>query len=304
MSENMQELKRRMKSIESTEHITNAMRLVSSSKYKKAKYAFDKTNEQIKAISQTMERIIASAEKALEESEDEQGEEQAAGAIGTSAAGTSASTGTGKCLIVAIAGNKGLCGGFNGNMIRKTVEVAEEKPKEDIEIYAIGSRCADYFDRNGYEIVGKCNEAPEKMDFAGVREIAAPIIDKFLSGEVSEVLLVHTAYVNSLRQEPVVKKLLPLDSSDFDGGVKELELTESPKEILDYMVPKYFELVLLAAITESAACEYAARRTAMENATDNANEMLDKLSLTFNRVRQAAITNELIEIVSGAESQK
>ena len=298
MSENMQELKRRMKSIESTEHITNAMRLVSSSKYKKAKYAFDKTNEQIKAISQTMEQIIVSAEKAIEESEGEQGEAQATGTGGTNAAGT------GKCLIVAIAGNKGLCGGFNGNMIRKTVEIAEEKPKEGIEIYAIGTRCADYFDRNGYEIVGRCNEAPEKMDFAAVRAIAKPIIDKFLSGEVSEVLLVHTAYINSLRQEPVVKKLLPLDSSDFDGDVKELELTESPKEILGYMVPKYFELVLFAAITESAACEYAARRTAMENATDNANEMLDKLSLTFNRVRQAAITNELIEIVSGAESQK
>ncbi len=302
MSENMQELKRRMKSIESTEHITNAMRLVSSSKYKKAKYAFDKTNEQIKAISQTMEQIIASAEKAIEESEGEQGDGQAAG-LGTG--GTNAvGTGTGKCLIVAIAGNKGLCGGFNGNMIRKTVAIAEEKPKEDIEIYAIGSRCADYFDRNGYEIAGRCDEAPEKIDFAGVRAIAKPIIDKFLSGEVSEVLLVHTAYINSLRQEPVVKKLLPLDSSDFDGGIKELELTESPKEILGYMVPKYFELVLFAAITESAACEYAARRTAMENATDNANEMLDKLSLTFNRVRQAAITNELIEIVSGAESQK
>ena len=298
MSENMQELKRRMKSIESTEHITNAMRLVSSSKYKKAKYAFDKTNEQIKAISQTMEQIIVSAEKAIEESEGEQGDGQATGTGGANAAGT------GKCLIVAIAGNKGLCGGFNGNMIRKTVEIAEEKPKEGIEIYAIGSRCADYFDRNGYEIVGRCNEAPEKMDFAAVRAIAKPIIDKFLSGEVSEVLLVHTAYINSLRQEPVVKKLLPLDSSDFDGDVKELELTESPKEILGYMVPKYFELVLFAAITESAACEYAARRTAMENATDNANEMLDKLSLTFNRVRQAAITNELIEIVSGAESQK
>ena len=298
MSENMQELKRRMKSIESTEHITNAMRLVSSSKYKKAKYAFDKTNEQIKAISQTMEQIIVSAEKAIEESEGEQGDGQATGTGGTNAAGT------GKCLIVAIAGNKGLCGGFNGNMIRKTVEIAEEKPKEGIEIYAIGTRCADYFDRNGYEIVGRCNEAPEKMDFAAVRAIAKPIIDKFLSGEVSEVLLVHTAYINSLRQEPVVKKLLPLDSSDFDGDVKELELTESPKEVLGYMVPKYFELVLFAAITESAACEYAARRTAMENATDNANEMLDKLSLTFNRVRQAAITNELIEIVSGAESQK
>ena len=289
MAENMQELKRRMKSIESTEHITNAMRLVSASKYKRAKNAFDKISAQISEISQAMEKAMAACASMIDEDEKPGGLD---------------STENGKTLIIAIAGNRGLCGGFNGNVIRQVASLIDQKPKEEIEIYAIGSRASDYFEYNGYEIVGKCVEPPEKISFEEAGRMAKPIIEKFQSGEVSEVILVHTAYINSLRQEPQPKKLLPLDMSALTGRQAQIEFDRPPQEVLDYMIPKYFELVLFEAITESAACEYAARRTAMENATDNANEMLDKLSLTFNRVRQAAITNELIEIVSGAESQK
>lgn len=289
MSENMQELKRRMKSIESTEHITNAMRLVSASKYKKAKNAFDKTSAQIREISQTMEKVMAAAASMIEEDENPSGEKNAENA---------------KTLIIAITGNRGLCGGFNANVIKQVAAKAEEISKQKVEIYAIGIRGREYFEHNGYEIVGECSEAPEKITFAEARKIAKPIIEKFQSGEISEVLLAHTAYINSLKQEPVIKKLLPLEESCFDGEMRETEFTQEPQEVLDYMVPKYFELVLFAAVTESAACEYAARRSAMESATDNANEILSKLSLTYNRVRQAAITNELIEIVSGAQSQK
>ena len=289
MSENMQELKRRMKSIESTEHITNAMRLVSASKYKKAKNAFDKTSAQIREISQTMEKVMAAAASMIEEDENPGGEKNAENA---------------KTLIIAITGNRGLCGGFNANVIKQVAAKAEEISKQSGEIYAIGNRGRDYFEHNGYEIVGECSEAPEKITFAEARKIAKPIIEKFQSGEISEVLLAHTAYINSLKQEPVIKKLLPLEESCFGGEMRETEFTQEPQEVLDYMVPKYFELVLFAAVTESAACEYAARRSAMESATDNANEILSKLSLTYNRVRQAAITNELIEIVSGAQSQK
>ncbi len=289
MSENMQELKRRMRSIESTEHITNAMRLVSASKYKKAKNAFDKTSAQIREISQTMEKVMAAAANMIGEEENPGGEDEKEKS---------------KTLIIAITGNRGLCGGFNANVIKQVVSAAEEKSQQEIEIYAIGSRGRDYFEHNGYEIVGECSEAPEKITFAEAREIARPLIEKFQRGEVSEIFLVHTAYINSLKQEPVVKKLLPLAENEFDPEARETEFTQEPQEILDYMVPKYFELVLFEAVTESAACEYAARRSAMESATDNANEILSKLSLTYNRVRQAAITNELIEIVSGAESQK
>ncbi len=304
MAENMQELKRRMKSIESTEHITNAMRLVSASKYKKAKSAFDKTSQQILDISHTMESLMACAASMIGEEEKPEAETPAAG---TTAAGTAASAAAAegaRTLVIAIAGNRGLCGGFNANIIRQVLAEAEDRPKENLEIYAIGSKVRDYFEYNAYKIAGICDEAPEKITFADTSKMAKPIIEKFQKGEVAEILLVHTAYINSLKQEPVVKKLLPFETSTLENRTAQMEFDRSPQEILDYMIPKYFELVLFEAITESAACEYAARRSAMENATDNANDFLAQLSLTFNRVRQAAITNELIEIVSGADSQK
>ena len=289
MSENMQELKRRMKSIESTEHITNAMRLVSASKYKKAKNVFDRTSAQIQEVSHTMGEIVSAAQNALQEKEEEK----------KVCDDKDAST-----ILILITSGRGLCGGFNANLTKKALSCVAEIPKYKLEIYAIGSKGREFFEHNGYKIIGECEESAERITFAAASEIARPLIEKYRNGEAAQVLLVYTKYINSLKQEPVVKKLMPLDPEEFAGSGRELEFSQDPKEVLEYMVPKYFELTLFEAAMESAACEHAARRSAMENATDNANEILAKLSLTYNRVRQAAITNELIEIVSGAESQK
>ena len=289
MSENMQELKRRMKSIESTEHITNAMRLVSASKYKKAKNVFDRTSAQIQEVSHTMGEIVSAAQNALQEKEEEK----------KVCDDKDAST-----ILILITSGRGLCGGFNANLTKKALSCVAKIPKDKLEIYAIGSKGREFFEHNGYKIIGECEESAERITFAAASEIARPLIEKYRNGEAAQVLLVYTKYINSLKQEPVVKKLMPLDPEEFAGSGRELEFSQDPKEVLEYMVPKYFELTLFEAAMESAACEHAARRSAMENATDNANEILAKLSLTYNRVRQAAITNELIEIVSGAESQK
>ena len=289
MSENMQELKRRMKSIESTEHITNAMRLVSASKYKKAKNVFDRTSAQIQEVSHTMGEIVSAAQNALQEKEEEK----------KVCDDKDAST-----ILILITSGRGLCGGFNANLTKKALSCVAEIPKDTLEIYAIGSKGREFFEHNGYKIIGECEESAERITFAAASEIARPLIEKYRNGEAAQVLLVYTKYINSLKQEPVVKKLMPLDPEEFAGSGRELEFSQDPKEVLEYMIPKYFELTLFEAAMESAACEHAARRSAMENATDNANEILAKLSLTYNRVRQAAITNELIEIVSGAESQK
>ena len=207
-------------------------------------------------------------------------------------------------ILILITSGRGLCGGFNANLTKKALSCVAEIPKDKLEIYAIGSKGREFFEHNGYKIIGECEESAERITFAAASEIARPLIEKYRNGEAAQVLLVYTKYINSLKQEPVVKKLMPLDPEEFAGSGRELEFSQDPKEVLEYMVPKYFELTLFEAAMESAACEHAARRSAMENATDNANEILAKLSLTYNRVRQAAITNELIEIVSGAESQK
>lgn len=303
MAENMQELKRRMKSIESTEHITNAMRLVSASKYKKAKNIFDKTNEQLSEVSATIEKIIAGASAGMAEAAESAESGIFLGKAGTSPAGKDSEK-DGKTILIAVTSNRGLCGGFNANINRQAIACAEGIPKEKLEVFAVGSKGRDFFEHNGYTILGEYLESPEKVTFADTKKIAKPILEKCRSGEAAQVLLVYTQYVNSLKQEPVVKKLMPLDTEGFSGANEEIEFFPQPKEVLEYMIPKYFELTLFKAIIESAACEHAARRTAMESATDNANEILAKLSLTYNRVRQAAITNEIIEIVSGAESQK
>lgn len=292
MAENMQELKRRMKSIESTEHITNAMRLVSASKYKKAKNVFDKTSMQLAEVSDTIEKIIARAAAELTATGEDKPETE------------SMAETEGKTILIAVTGSKGLCGGFNANVTKQALACAEDVPKEELEIFAIGSKGKEFFRHNGYTIMGEYLGSPEKVTFADTKEIARPIIEKFKSGEAAQVLMVYTQYVNSLRQEPVVKKLMPFDAKELSDGETELEFSPKPKEVLEYMIPKYFELTLFKAIIESAACEHAARRSAMESATDNANDILAKLSLTYNRVRQAAITNEIIEIVSGAEPQK
>ncbi len=298
MAQNMQEIKRRMKSIQSTEHITNAMRLVSASKYKKAKNIFDKTNRELATATEAIEQAIAKALESLAEGTEDGGADGDIPFLGSSKGG--------KTILIAVTSSKGLCGGFNANVNRAATALLEELGIEskDLEVYAIGNKGLDFFSHNGYEIMGTYLESAEKFTFADASQVAKPIIEQCVSGQASRVLLIYTRYINSLRQEPTVKQLIPIDTEALPKATNtELEFVPGARNVLEYMIPKYFEMELFKSVIESAACEHAARRTAMDSATDSANDMLDKLSLTYNRVRQSAITNEIIEIVSGAQSQ-
>ncbi len=321
MAENMRDLKRRMKSIESTEHITNAMRLVSSAKYRRAKSMYDKKSEQLQDVSATIEDILA------EDEEFSEAHAPAASGGNCSDRMDQATDGSkGKTLAIILASDRGLCGGFNTSLIKEGVSALENIPKQQVEVFCIGSRGKDFFEHSGYKVVGEYIGAPEKMSFGEIRQITEPMIEGYADGSIERILLVYTKYINSLKQEPVVRQLLPAESRETQKqqnpavaeasgsgnlesaasglGVTEIEYLPSKAEVIRYMVPKYFQLTLFQAVMESAVCEHAARRTAMENATDNARDILGNLSLTYNRVRQAAITNELIEIVSGAELQE
>ncbi len=328
MAENMRDLKRRMKSIESTEHITNAMRLVSSAKYRRAKSMYDKKSEQLQDVSATIEDILA------EDEEFSEAHTPAASDRNRSDRMDQASDGSkGKTLAIILASDRGLCGGFNTSLIKEGVSALENIPKQQVEVFCIGSRGKDFFEHSGYKVAGEYIGAPEKMSFGEIRQITEPMIEGYADGSIERILLVYTKYINSLKQEPVVRQLLPAESRAVKNGetaggsspamlgvtattasasgsaasglgVTEIEYLPSKEEVIRYMVPKYFQLTLFQAVMESAVCEHAARRTAMENATDNARDILGNLSLTYNRVRQAAITNELIEIVSGAELQE
>ena len=286
-SAGMQDIKRRIKSVSSTMQITNAMKLVSASKLRKAKATFEKTTEYFNFITHSIEEIFNNTSEVPPEY----------------LAGNREIKTT--CYII-VTSCRGLCGGFNNNVIR-AAETEINADWEDPVIVAIGTKGKEYFEKRGYNIYEEYLAPPESISFLETREMSAPIIDMYNRGEIDEVVLIYTGFKNSLEQEVKNVTLLPFDiepDPDVLRHDKEVEYEPSVEAVFNYLVPKYVEIMIYGAVVESATCEHAARRMAMENATDNASEMLGNLSLYYNRARQAAITDEIIEIVAGSEAQK
>lgn len=284
---NMQDIKRRIKSVTSTEHITNAMKLVSAGKLRKAKAIFEKSNENSHYITHTIAEMFNSSQEIPEEYLEGNRE------IKTT------------CYIV-VTSCRGLCGGFNSNVLKEAQREIDADWEEPV-IIAIGSRGKEYFEKRGYNVYSDYLAPPENISFLETREMSAPIIEMYNKGEIDEVVLIYTSFISSMEQEVKNITLLPFEierDPDIIRNTKPIEYEPSIKAVFNYLVPKYVEMMIHAAVVESATCEHAARRMAMENATDNAREMLDKLSLNYNRARQSAITNEIIEIVAGSEAQK
>lgn len=286
-AESMQDIKRRIKSVTSTEHITNAMKLVSAGKLRKAKAIFEKTNENSHYITHTIAEIFNSSQDIPPEY----------------LAGNREIKTT--CYII-VTSCRGLCGGFNSNVLKEAqreIDADWEKPV----IFAIGSKGKEYFEKRGYEIYSDYLAPPENISFLETREMSVPIIEMYNRGEIDEVVLIYTSFISSMEQEVKNVTLLPFEiekDPDIIRNAKPVEYEPSVEAVFNYLVPKYVEMMIYGAVVESATCEHAARRMAMENATDNAREMLDNLSLNYNRARQSAITDEIIEIVAGSEAQK
>ncbi len=286
-SSNTQDIKRRIKSVTSTEHITNAMKLVSAGKLRKAKATFEKTNENFHYITHSIAEIFNNSSDVPRHY-----------LLGNREIKTT-------CYII-VTSSKGLCGGFNSNVIKE----AEREILADWEkpvIIAIGNKGKEYFQKRGYDIYSEYLEPPESISFLETQEMSRPIIEMYNSGEIDEVVLIYTSFISSLEQEVKNVTLLPFDieqDPDIMQLEKEVEYEPSVEAVFNYLIPKYVEMMVYAAVVESATCEHAARRMAMENATDNAREMLDNLSLYYNRARQSSITDQIIEIVAGSEAQK
>lgn len=286
-SSSMQDIKRRIKSVTSTEHITNAMKLVSAGKLRKAKATFEKTNENFHYITHSIAEIFNNSSEVPRQY-----------LLGNREIKTT-------CYII-VTSCRGLCGGFNTNIIKE----AEREIRADWEkpvIVAIGTKGKEYFEKRGYDIYSEYLAPPESISFLETQKMSKPIIEMYNSGEIDEVVLIYTSFISSLEQEVKNVTLLPFDierDPEIIKLEKQVEYEPSVDAVFNYLVPKYVEMMIYAAVVESATCEHAARRMAMENATDNAREMLDNLSLYYNRARQSAITDEIIEIVAGSEAQK
>lgn len=279
---NMKDVKRRIKSVESTMQITKAMQLVASSKLRRAKERALAAQPFFAALYDTMSDIsndpaftsVYTKKKVLRST-----------------------------LFVVIAGDRGLAGGFNSNVLKLAAEKIREltDKKENVSVIAVGKKAVEFCEKRGFDVVGRFPQVAESLNIVDAEDIADLIIEKFRCGYYDQVDMVYTTFVSALTQEPVAVSVLPVQ--DLSTGVRSKSLIEydpSPEEVFDGLVPQYLTGLIFAAVVDSFASEQAARRTAMESASDNAEEMINNLSLLYNRARQAMITQELTEISSAS----
>lgn len=286
-SSDMQDVKRRIKSVTSLEHITNAMKLVSAAKLRRAKATFEKTHENYDYLTHAIAEIFHNTTQVPQKY-----------LLGNREIV--------KTCYILVTSCRGMCGSFNSNVIREAEAEIKADPEKPV-IVAIGSKGMDYFMKRGYEIQTAYCLPPENISFLETREISKPIIEMYDSGEIDEVVMIYTTFVSALEQKVKKITLLPFqveEGTEIMKHEKEVEYEPSVEEVFNYLVPKYVEIMVYGAVVESATCEHAARRIAMENATENAREMLGDLSLFYNRARQASITKEIVEIIAGSEAQK
>lgn len=213
-----------------------------------------------------------------------------------------------RLLVLALSGDRGLCGAFNTNIMRATERFLREHREQEVELVLIGRKSRDYFRRRPVQVAREYVNIFAKLNYLHAREIAAEVISSYSQEKIDGVFLIYNSFKSVLTQRVLVEQLLPLadfqpakGSADSFSGVDYI-YEQPPQELYASLLPKYVEVQIFGALLESAASEHAARMTAMEAATSNAGDMIDGLTLKLNRIRQATITKELIEVVSGAAS--
>jgi F-type H+-transporting ATPase subunit gamma len=291
---NMKDIKRRIKSVSSTMQITKAMELVASSKLRRARRKSTKARPYFESQVRTLAEIAVSRNDIETRFTRKRGEVK-------------------NSLYIVIAGDRGLAGGYNSGIFKRfTAEAAEDS---SVKIMAIGKKAVEYFEKRDFDILLKYPGLAENVKSGYCSEIARAAIDLFLSGDVDEVKLIYTKYVSSMIQEATTMRLLPVSTNPerIGGAMRGDELSDikppkditydpTPEAVFNRVVPCFLMSIIQCAITESYASEQCARRVAMESASDNAEEMIDNLSLLYNRARQEKITNEINEIVGGANA--
>lgn len=277
----MKDIKLRIKSVESTMQITKAMELVASSKLRKAKERQERCRPYFTGLHQTLENIEKAASDFSSPYQKQRDIKK-------------------RCVII-IAGDRGLAGGYNSNVFKSVLPLIEGG---NVCVLPIGKRTVEFFTRNQVEILTTEFAEAADVSVADCFTISNLITKGYLDGQFDAVSIVYTQFVSMLTQTPVCDNLLPLKKTDSaaKSGVHSLVLYEpSPSAVYDAIVPNYIAGMIYGAMCESVASELGARRTAMDAASKNASEMIDDLSLRYNRARQGAITQEITEIVAGAE---
>ena len=285
---NLKEVRNRIKSVSSTQQITKAMKMVSAAKLKRATNAI----VQLRPYATKLKEILTNLSSTLEEGVSVFTQEREVK----------------KVLLVVITSNRGLAGAFNMNVIKATNNLISAKysamyQNGNLSIIAIGKKAQDFYEKRQYNVVGNNNEVFNSLTFENVAAITQSIMDAFVEGKYDKVEVVYNQFKNAAMQILVTEQLLPVPKapkSDKKENKTDYILEPSQIEIVEQLIPKNIKLQLYKAVLDSHASEHGARMTAMDKATDNAGELLKALKLSYNQARQAAITTELTEIVSGA----
>lgn len=280
----MRDLKRRIRSIKNTQHITRAMKMVAAAKLRKAQAQVTAARPYTEKLEEVVGRLMASVDLMSQP--------------------LAAPREVKKVGYVLITADRGLAGGYNANLIRLAEETLKKETRPAA-LVTVGRKGRDYFRRRQVEMVRSFTDIGDEPDITQARELARQLVDLYLAGALDEINLIYSRFYSALRQVPRVDRLLPIAADVAgEGGVEDYIYEPSPAVVLQSLLPRYCEIKVYRALLEAKASEHGARMTAMDNATENAAEMIDKLTLSFNRARQAAITREIVEVVAGADALK
>ncbi len=279
------DIRRRIRSVKNTQQITKAMKMVSAAKLRRAQDRVIQSRPYGAMLRSVLANVAAAA--ALDD---------LAGQNGLLARRQEHNI-----LLVLISADKGLAGAFNTNLIKGAQRFLAERPQASVKLELIGRKGRDFFRKRRVSIAGDSIGLANKPAFADTAAIARKAMDMYCSAEIDAVYILYNEFKSVLSQKLTLAQVLPVEMPSGPGGpVVDYIFEQSPAQMLDALLPRYVEMEFFHALIESAAAEHAARMTAMEAATSNAAEMIDKLTLFMNRVRQASITKEIIEVVSGA----
>jgi len=288
------DFRRRIRSVKNTQQITRAMKFIAAARLRRAQ----ETAVSLRPYAGGIREILRSAMSRIENSEQfpllaQRPEE--------------------KVLVLVTSGERGLCGAFNANVLRRAFEFLREKSGKSLEVITIAKKGRDAFRKRSWKIVAEYVDVTSRADLGKAKEIAAEVMKIYEAGGADSVYLIYNEFKNVMMQTLRVEKLLPLDPLALgehgkgappasSGDAVDYIYEQPAAEIFNKLVPRYVEMQIYRMIAESSAAEHAARMTAMESATSNASDVIDALTLHMNKVRQAAITREIIEVVSGAAS--
>ncbi|MGD8190348.1 ATP synthase F1 subunit gamma [Brevibacillus ginsengisoli] len=284
MAQGTREIKRRIKSIKNTRQITKAMKMVAAAKLRRAQ---EKAGA-ARPFAQKIQEVVASIASGSAASKHPMLQTRPVKKTG----------------YIVITSDRGLAGGYNGNMIRKVVQTVREnhKSQDEYALFVIGRKGRDFFTKRNFPVMEEVVGLPENPSFADIKNIASKAVKLFADEKIDELFLCYNEFQSAISQVPQVTRLLPLQSVDSTDSKINYEYEPSAEEVLSVLLPKYAETLIYSALLDSKAAFYGAQMTAMGSATDNASDMIDRYTLFFNRARQAAITQEISEIVAGANA--